>query len=503
MTKARTWTKEQTDIFLWFAGTLLAEFCNLIVRARAGTGKTTTIIQAIIEHAKELSLHGSSVLYGCFNKKNQTEADGKLKHSQVSVKTWHSVGYGLLSRTWGRIQAKNWVETDRIKEVEKDIPTPVLMECLSLISFLKNSFADMPTLREAQDTMEARMIACPKQFAEWNDKLPEIALAAMQLALTRDKQGRISFDDMVWLPVALGLCKPTFDLIVADEAQDLNMPQLTMVSLLVKPRGRVCLVGDDKQAIYGFRGAVSNGLDLFKDKLKATELSLATTFRCPKQVVALAQSLVPDYVAHESNPEGEIETLPNEKAMPLVKSGDVILSRVNAPLMPQCLRFIKENRPARIEGKDIGKQLAKLVKSMDATDTIDLVKKLGVWAQTQIAKATGWNAQQKTDWITDQYEVLKVIADASDTVSEVLNKLETLFDDTTETSKPAIVLSSVHKAKGLEWPTVYLFRETFQRSRAGSTLEQVAEEGNILYVAITRAQSKLVMTNATPANLPI
>jgi superfamily I DNA/RNA helicase len=98
----------------------------------------------------------------------------------------------------------------------------------------------------------------------------------------------IDFTDMIFLPVANNWIRPQYDMVVVDEAQDMNTCQLAIAQGLA--RNRVVVVGDDRQAIYGFRGADSGSLDRLKDELKATELGLTTTYRCGRGIVALAQT---------------------------------------------------------------------------------------------------------------------------------------------------------------------------------------------------------------------
>ena len=71
-------------------------------------------------------------------------------------------------------------------------------------------------------------------------------------------------------------------MVVVDEAQDMTSAQLEIAVGACKRGGRVVIVGDDRQAIYGFRGADSGGLDRLKKLLKAKELGLTTTYRLPE-----------------------------------------------------------------------------------------------------------------------------------------------------------------------------------------------------------------------------
>jgi hypothetical protein len=87
---AREWSGQQTAIFDWFEN----GEGNLVVRARAGTGKTTTILEAIT-YAPE-----QTILLAAFNKKIAEELKSKLKNPRAEAKTLHSVGFGFVLRNW-------------------------------------------------------------------------------------------------------------------------------------------------------------------------------------------------------------------------------------------------------------------------------------------------------------------------------------------------------------------------------------------------------------------
>ena len=115
------------------------------------------------------------------------------------------------------------------------------------------------------------------------------------------------------------------------------------------------------QAIYGFRGAAQDGMGMMRPgELNADKLGLTTTYRCPKSVVAHAAKIVPDYHAAPSAPDGSVKEVGRDWMTSNAAVGDAILSRLNAPLMPAVLRFLREGKPARVEGRDIGKQLSSL-----------------------------------------------------------------------------------------------------------------------------------------------
>ena len=482
---------EQLAIFAWFATGIVAGIFSrcIVVRAYAGTGKTWTIAQGITHVPQSVK----TILYAVFGKRNEVEAQDKIYDSRVTIKTLHALGFHYIRKQWGFIQAKGYVEKYRCETVCPGIPWQVTGQLVKLVDFLKNSFIGIPSLEDIQKVMDNRGIEClGAEFKPWNSRLPELAVKVLELS--KEKSKLISFGDMVWLPVTLGIVTPDFDLVCIDECQDMSLPQLTMGIQACKPNGRLCLVGDDKQGMFGFRGSISNAITMFKQKLNAAELTLSATFRCPKIVVKEAQAYVPEYMAHETNNEGELVRWNEEKAWGEVKVNDAVLSRKNAPLMRVCLALLRKGTPARIEGKDIGKGLLDIVASLEANTVPEFMDKLSTWQTLALSKATGQNAGQKQDRIADEYETLKTLAETCNTVDAISDKIKGLFVDSHSEygprPKPAVVCSSVHKAKGLEWDNVYMLMESF-KVRATQSDEEAQEERNIRYVAITRAKARL------------
>lgn len=473
---------QQTAIFDWFkSGT-----GHLVVRARAGTGKTTTILQAI-SYASE-----SRILLCAFNKRIAEELKTKLRNPAAEAKTLHSVGFGLVLRNWNGVKPDN-TRGDRIaREVSgPSCPDPIVRLVSKLASKAKGILP--------KNTAEMHAIARDFDLTpddEWieqgwtTDSVVMLAFDAMKRACKRD--GTIDFDDMIYLPVANGWTRPMYDMVVVDEAQDMNVAQLRLATGICKKNGRIVVVGDDRQAIYGFRGADSESLDRLKTTLKATELGLTTTYRCPAKVVAYAATLVPDYQAAPNAPEGQISELEYAKLAEAVKPGDFILSRKNAPLVRTCLSVLRTGKRAKVEGRDIGQMIAGLVRKLSRSNkTVPaLLEAVGKWAQTRTAALSGADAEAvegKVQEISDTAETIRVLAEDLTGIPELLARIEDLFAD--DVSGAVVVLSSIHRAKGRETDTVYLLRDTLYPGRAGRSNK---EEQNIEYVGVTRAKEHLV-----------
>lgn len=496
---AINWSSEQQAIFTWFA----TGKTNVIIRARAGTGKTTTI-KAGFTHAPE-----EKILYAVFNKKNQVEAASAIFDPRVEIKTLHSLGFMFIKQVWVGAKPDSSVETDRVEKiVGEQAPASAKTQVRKLVGFAKNTLIN-PTHEDMLALAEERGIECPEYADPENGgytthRIAKLALEVLDLSREQDKYGRISFDDMVWLPVVMGWVRAWYDLVVVDEAQDMNLPQLLMAKSACKLGGRVCVVGDDRQAIYNFRGAASDGMDMMKRELSAEELGLTITYRCPKAVVEIASKMVPDYRAGETAPEGIVSSLEISALEAKLTVGDAVLSRANAPLMPICISLLRKGIPARVEGKDIGKALLDIFNRINARTVPQFLTKLEAWKEKECARyADTKNAEAKTQQVIDYADTLHAISEGVSGVKEIEDRLNFIFEDSSPESKAAIVLSTAHKAKGLEWSRVFLLSSTFNRKPAmngpvlppEATAKQAREEQNIYYVAVTRAKAELTMVH--------
>lgn len=492
--KQISWTSEQQAIFAHFAAGPSAG--HAIVKARAGSGKTTTVKEAITNHAK----WARRIIYLVFNKRNQLEAEAKIKDHRCEVRTFHSIGFQFVKKVWPAAKPDNDVEFDRARAAAINLSLGPLRDggderlapLLKLVSLAKNTgahgYGPLSGLLDAYDVDYAPFGASD---AEARKNICLCADEHLKLSRVLDTAGRISFDDMVWLPVVMGWTRKLFDLVVVDETQDMNDPQLAMARAMCKDGGMIVAVGDDFQTIYGFRGCCQDGLETMRTKLDAKTLTLTVTQRNPKLVVAEAIKLVPDFKFRDGAPDGEVLRVKDATAE--AKVGDAILSRLNAPLMPTALALLRAGKPARIEGRDIGKQLITMTRSLKASSVESFLDKLQMWENKQVERLSrSRNAEKKIEQAKDIAATLRCVAEVASSVDDITARLDKLFGGAFakdgQADAPAIVLSSVHKAKGLEWDRVFLLCETFK--------DRNQEEKNIRYVAITRARQTLFYVGA-------
>jgi superfamily I DNA/RNA helicase len=156
--------------------------------------------------------------------------------------------------------------------------------------------------------------------------------------------------------------------------------------------------------------------------------------------------------------------------------------------MPLCLKCLRNGVAARIEGRDVGASLNAIVKKLHAKSIPHLIEKLQNWGDKMRQRAAkSKNSEAKIEAINDQVLTLEALAEGCSGLAELENRITSMFEDSDRNPRPAVVFSSVHKAKGLEWDNVFTLAETFHMK-----FGDPQEEKNIEYVAWTRAKNHLV-----------
>lgn len=513
------WSTQQEAIFEWFSGGAKPLFQNgvgrlskhLVVRARAGCGKTTTIIEGI-KHAPE-----NKILLCAFNKRIADELNVRLSNPRAQAKTLHAVGFAAVRRYWSNVRICD--RNERADDLTEQVCGPRVPDAVKkLVSKLHTKGREIvPHCTSVDELVDIGItFECePDEQWQWcetcgrtrdrhGDDHPyrgfdlitvaEYAVQAMDLAgKVKPVKTGIDFSDMIFLPVRNHWLSKTYDLVVVDEAQDMTAAQLEIA--LGVCRGRICVVGDDRQAIYGFRGADSGSLDRLKRTLQASELGLTTTYRCGRVIVEEAARLVPDFMAGPDNPQGSINLLPLEKLADTAEHGDFILSRINAPLVTIALSLLRRNKRARVAGRDIGAGLTRIVRKLatgKAADSIPaLLERIEAWREREINRMLRAKREDRVELINDQASMLSEMAAESSSVRDMIQRIEVLFTDDGLGQAGIITCSSIHRAKGLESDRVLVLRDTLHSfSNRGESRTQ--EEINLQYVAITRAKNTLV-----------
>jgi DNA helicase II / ATP-dependent DNA helicase PcrA len=475
---ARAWSPMQSAIF--DAVTALEPARHLVIEALAGTGKSTTI-----EECVERVPLDRTILVCAFNKAIATALEARLP-GDCDVMTLHSLGARIIRTAMGSREVATGAQKPAAQHAKALIGTkwetwPARVACEKLVGLAKGCLAeeDPDALDKLADAYE---IEIPPAYKTGISRAQVLRAAVEILQRCREvSTGPIDFDDMIWLPEARALAAPTWDYVFVDETQDLNAAQLALVRRVAGAEGRIVAVGDRRQAIYGFRGADRSAIPRMIRELDARTLPLSITYRCPRLVVAEANRLVPELAAAPSAPTGIVRHTLTEELRAEAAPGDMVLSRTNAPLVALCYRWIASGRRAVIQGRDIGSGLIAWIKGIGAGSVGQLMRQIGEWHRLEVARLT--EAERPTQSVDDKAECLTALCEGCATVDAVIEKCERLFAD--GGGDGAILLSSTHRAKGLEAERVWILRDTYCRWPG-------AEEDNLLYVAITRSKQELI-----------
>ena len=277
-------------------------------------------------------------------------------------------------------------------------------------------------------------------------------------------------------------------MVFVDEAQDFNEAQRQMIVRAVNG-GRCIVVGDPNQAIYGFRGADSSSMDIFKSQLQAKgtpveEYPLSETFRCPPAVVKVANRYVPELKAFFGDKEGSF----NQNMVLDPKPDDLVLCRLNAPLVSTFYDLIARGKTAYILGRDMGKGLSSYIKKVTENNQMEIARfqeRLMKYFQEEYNDYVKAERTAKAIALEDKVMCIRTIASRCRTVQCLHDEINKIFGR--DAPKKGAILSTVHKSKGLEAENVWIISpEKMPHPMGNST-----EEANIQYVAVTRAKKNL------------
>ena len=461
----------------------------LIVEAVAGSGKTFTIVKAA-----QLIPVAHKAVFLAFNKSIATELGNKLP-DHVESKTLNALGWGLCRY---RIGKHITIERNKTRDlIDRHLPEEareVQAELLNIIGKAKSHGLippHMPTPRGTYEATDDRWLELMNRY----DVDPNgcgaatfITWANTLLKAGLEDENVFDFDDQLYVPVAKDLPAWGYDWIIIDEAQDVSHVQRTLLSKFLKRDGRLIAVGDSNQAIYGFRGADSQSLANIGRVFKAETLPLSISYRCPRKVVEIAKGFVPQIEASDTAEDGEVLS-PSSWDVESFSNDDLVVCRTTAPLIELAYKCISEGKKVHVMGREIGKGLINVIKKAGGkrTKTIEeLHPKLDKWQERMIRKAQ--KDEAKIAAIQDKRDCINILSAGLDTIAELTAAIEAIFSD----SAAGTTLATVHKAKGLEAPRVFILNPDGMPSKWARQPWQQEQERNLQYVAVTRALETLV-----------
>lgn len=497
---------------------------NLIIDALAGAAKTTTIIKAL------QVIPQRSILICAFNKRIATEMAAKLpkmpRTHVVIVKTFHALGLAILTKHFPHLQVDGDASEDLINRAAgQAINFNARRAAVKVLRLAKET---LPATTLPPDVDELLALGYehdafpPKMGSQSIGLAIEAARDAYQLGQDFANIEKIDFCDMVWGPLVKNLAPPSrYQALFVDELQDISEPQFALLRKLMLPTSRFIAAGDIFQSIYSWRGAdARRTFAICIDELKAATLPLTMTFRCPISVVNEARGIVPALRHTEDAIEGTVSTIPLSRlpsmlnvAGPSETLHTFVLSRTNKDLLDCALGLWKERvRFTLNAGKEMLDPLFTLLKALDLTDTRRFMSSLSVWRATELARAEKTNATSFADRVEERYAMLARAANYAPP-----HKIGDLLSEILHSNSSGVLLSTVHKVKGLEADRVFLLKQTFARHKPPKLMPSMVfgaedilvkfdptqEDLNIEYVAITRAKEHLIWVNIERPGAPV
>ena len=591
----------------------------LLVLAGAGSGKTRALTHRVAYLIEEKDVKPWNILAITFTNKAAGEMRDRVNSlveygaDSVWVSTFHSLCVRILRRfieNIGYTTDFSIYDSDDTKTLMKqifkdlEVNTKVLKErgVLGVISSAKNEMI----------SPEEFMLSAK---AEGDSRLKRIAELYMEYQKRLKKNNALDFDDLLVKTVELFQSKQEvleyyqdrFRYIMVDEYQDTNTVQFKLVSLLAAKYRNICVVGDDDQSIYRFRGANIRNILSFEETFPGAKvIKLEQNYRSTKMILDSANEVIRNNTGRKDKTlwtENEVGERPVFREFPssfeeaewivrdIVKKGGpwkdyAILYRTNAQSRIFEEKCVAYNLPYRLVGgvnfyqrkeiKDVLCYLKTIANGRDdlAVQRIINVPKRGIGAMSvarvnmfamendmsfyealervQAVPGIG-KAALKIGVFTDQIsefrkmlkeetpikDVIEAILDKTgyrdelkeegeveaesrmENIEELINKAVSYWEsaeepslsafleevalvadiDSMDESEDRIILMTLHSAKGLEFPYVYLagmedgLFPGYMSINAGDR-EELEEERRLCYVGITRAEQELTLTSA-------
>ncbi|SES89825.1 ATP-dependent DNA helicase PcrA [Natronincola peptidivorans] len=590
---------------------------SLLILAGAGSGKTRVLTHRIAYLVEEKGIYPYNILAITFTNKAAREMKERLEtlmgdnFKDLWVSTFHSCCVRILRSDIEKIgYQKNFVIYDTADQ------QTVMKECIKKLNLDEKYFnvrAVLGTIGRAKDQLIG-----PEEFIKThgsdfkNEKIGELYKLYQK---TLKSNNALDFDDLIMKTVellhedkkVLHYYQNKFKYILVDEFQDTNMAQYTLVSMLAHQHKNLCVVGDDDQSIYGWRGAdIQNILGFEKDFPGATVIKLEKNYRSTKNILEAANKVVVNNAGRKDkklwtdNVDGDIiqyykanneydeasyiaTMVERERREKNRQYTDfAVLYRTNAQSRVLEEALMKEGIPYKIvagtrfyDRKEIKDILAYLKTIENPIDDVSVKRIINV-----PKRGLGQKTIEKIEAFGDQlgisfFEALMDISEIPGTSAKVVNKIKTFtdilmdlrqrreeititemveelykrtgymealveeksveantrienlheflsltvdFDEhaevktleeflartSLETSmdsveeENAVILMTLHSAKGLEFPVVFMpgMEEGIFPSYMALQEQNEEEERRLCYVGITRAMEKLYMSHA-------
>lgn len=476
--------------------TIISSSGNIKIHAVAGSGKTSTLIEYAKKHGKNLR-----VLYLAFNRSVKLEAQQRFTSaglSNIKIETAHSLAWKkTVPQNGYQVRASYKPhEISQILQIKPSAKDPLTTIAIcDHIGKLTSLFCNQ-AVSKVNDIDYCSYIH-ESRAKDFVSKHYEKIVSGSRRLLAMMNSSEIDVTHEFYLK-KYQLLKPQldFDMILFDEGQDAS-PVMLDIFLNQKDALKI-IVGDVHQQIYSWRYAINALAHIdFKD------CSLSASFRFPQNIADLAMNVL-RWKKHINYPS-EIKITGKGK-IPVKLSSKAILARTNLSLLRSAIEYCCGNNKKNkiyFEGNLNSYMYANEGASL--WDILSLYQgKFNNIRDPLIKQMKSIDDLQEYADISNDTELLSMIEMVNEHGSELpfhINRIKELHVNDKDRDKAAMIFSTVHRCKGLEYDSVTLendfisenkvLRLSEKKNPSKQELEMLNEEINLLYVAITRSRGVL------------
>lgn len=498
----------------------------LAIVAAAGSGKTTVLTRRIAYRvATDPDVAAQHVLALTFTNQAASELRRRLRHvglrERIEAGTFHAVALRLLRQ--------RAIDTDQRLPVVASDRFRLINEALRLVG----SKADPTVVLNELDWTRARQLspaesltAAKRVGRRFSLEPTEFIAVADAYVTIKTRRGVVDFDDL--LERCLGALNTDrqwaagirwrFRHLFVDESQDLNPLQHSLLEAIRDGRPDLCLVGDPRQAIFGFNGAdpaIMNNVEQLYPGI--TIVRLTRNYRCTPQIIDAARGVLrradqsDDSIAVPVDGVGVRVVGETDEAAENIAVGRIlrdivgsqqtwrscaVLARTTAQLNALNTALVRAGVPTSLRGRadarrEFGAALGEAYACRTHAD-------LGAWAERVTSDTSVDPTRSRVAEAADRF-----VAQGTGMTFRAWVELHSPFDDLNNAEPDdAVDLLTLHAAKGREWQTVIIVgteQGLIPHSTATSRTQR-DEEARLLYVACTRAREQLILTWAAQRN---
>lgn len=286
-----------------------------LVLAGPGSGKTLTIVNRVKYLIEKQKVRPEEILVVTFTRFAAAEMKSRLclvmgkRDLPVTVGTFHGIYYGILKWAY-RVNQENILSETEKYQILRGVINKERMEIFDEEDFIQDIAAEIGKVKNNRIPLE--------EFVSEKCSADAFRNIYRNYEQHRKELKKIDFDDMLVLcyelfrsrPDVLAQWQKKFRYVLIDEFQDINRIQYDVIRMLAQPENNLFVVGDDDQAIYGFRGADSElMLGFGKDFPDAKQILLGMNYRSTANIVQNSLKLIENNVERyskklEANREG-------------------------------------------------------------------------------------------------------------------------------------------------------------------------------------------------------